>query len=569
MQLRWHTDDPAFGDLQLLDRDPADDLIDLRSVRLHRLGRVRAQMADHGVDACLLFDPVNIRYTTDSRNMQVFTARNPARYLFVPLDGPVILYEFTGCEHLSAGLETIDDIRPAITASFVAAGNGISGRERLWAREMAAVVRQHCGADATVGIERVNAGAAAALAGEGFRIVDAQQPVERARAVKSDEELECIRSSLRATERAVARLRDALTPGLTEQQLWSVLHQAIIAQGGDYVETRLLNSGERTNPWFQETSDRVIEPNELVALDTDVVGCFGYYADFSRTFHAGPDEPTPHQRELYAVAHEQIHHNMSVIEPGLTFREYSERAWDIPQEYEANRYYLSAHGVGMTGEYPYLYHRRDYAHAGYDGVLEPNMTICVESFIGHEAGGEGVKLEQHCLVTDTGLEVLSQFPFEPSLLPGTSPSRTDLRIVAPAPRAPSPNDSAAHVVTVDLREARGRERDVRVAVASGATAIELVVTGADWSDQQASKIALRRMADPARDERVPVTVTVDVTSLDDVALVVVGHLARQLRLTAVRLVGAADDHARALIREGADSQIEVILSGRAPGPARR
>ncbi len=421
MQLRWHGDNTAFGDLRLLDRDPADDLIDLRSVRRYRLARVREEMARYRVDACILFDPVNIRYATDSRNMQVFTSRNPARYVFLPLDGPVILYEFTGCEHLAAGLETIDDIRPSITASFVAAGDGISGREALWAREAAAVIRQHCGADATVGIERVNAGAAMALAAEGFTIVDAQQPVERARARKSDEELECIRSSLRATERAVARVRDALTPGLTEQQLWSVLHQAIIAQGGDYVETRLLNSGERTNPWFQEASHRVIQPNELVALDTDVVGCFGYYADFSRTFHAGPDDPTATQRELYAMAHEQVHHNMSIIEPGVTFEEYSERAWDIPARYQANRYYLSAHGVGMTGEYPYLYHRLDYADAGYDGVFEPNMTICVESFIGEESGGEGVKLEQHCLVTEAGLEVLSRFPFEPSLLPAASP----------------------------------------------------------------------------------------------------------------------------------------------------
>ncbi|MEM9650701.1 MAG: Xaa-Pro peptidase family protein [Actinomycetota bacterium] len=423
MQLEWHAEhaedrEHANGlvELQLFDQDPDDDLIDMSAVRLYRLGRVREQMAHYGVDVCLLFDSVNMRYATGSRNMQIFSSRNPARYLFLPLSGPVILHEFTGCEHLANGLETIDEVREATTASYVAAGDEIAARERAWAREIAQVIRQHCGPTATVGVERVNAGAAMALAGEGFTVVDAQQPVERARAIKSDEELKCAVSSLRATERAVGALRDAIRPGLTEQQLWSVFHQAIIAQGGDYIETRLLSSGERTNPWFQEASNRVIQPNELIALDTDVVGCFGYYADFSRTFHAGPEEPTAHQRELYQVAHEQVHHNMSIIRPGVTFKEYSDRAWDIPKRYEARRYYLSAHGVGMTGEYPYLYHHRDYARSGYDGVFEPNMTICVESYIGDEAGGEGVKLEQHCLVTDNGLEVLSQFPFEPSLL---------------------------------------------------------------------------------------------------------------------------------------------------------
>ena len=211
-------------------------------------------------------------------------------------------------------------------------------------------------------------------------------------------------------------MRDILAPGLTENELWAVLHQAVIARNGDYCETRLLTSGPRTNPWFQEASSRTIRPNELVALDTDVVGCHGYYADFSRTFHVGPDGPTAEQRTLYRLAHEQVEHNLAIVSPGVTFREYAERTWDIPEPYRRNRYYLSAHGCGMTGEYPYLYHRADFGRAGYDGVIEPGMTLCVESFIGAEDGGEGVKLEQQVLVTDDGTELLSEFPFEAALL---------------------------------------------------------------------------------------------------------------------------------------------------------
>ncbi|MDE0023955.1 MAG: hypothetical protein OXP69_06010 [Spirochaetaceae bacterium] len=70
----------------------------------------------------------------------------------------------------------------------------------------------------------------------------------------------------------------------------------------------------------------------------------------------------------------------------------------------------------MTGEYPYLYHRADFGDAGYDGVIEPGMTLCVESYIGAEYGSEGVKLEQQILVTETGTELLSTFPFEQALL---------------------------------------------------------------------------------------------------------------------------------------------------------
>jgi Xaa-Pro aminopeptidase len=414
--LDWHADRGTHPDLALLDSAPESAGIDLAAVRLYRRDRVRGEMAKRGIAALLLSDSINIRYATGTRNMQVFTSRNqPSRYLLLTANR-CILYEFTGATHLAEGYETVDEVRPASTASFVAAGRRIAERERAWAKEMASTLRDLCGTKPVVGVERLNAGAAIALAAEGLHLVDAQEPVEMARCIKSDEEMKCVRASLRTTEAGVAELRDAISPGLTEAELWSVLHRSVIAANADYCETRLLNSGSRTNPWFQETSSKVIAPNELIALDTDVVGCHGYYSDFSRTFHAGPDRPSDHQRTLYKVAHEQVHHNMDVIRPGMSFREYSELAWNIPEQYADHRYYLSAHGCGMSGEYPYLYHRADFPDAGYDGIIEPGMTLCVESFIGHNDGGEGVKLEQQILVTGTGIELLSAFPFEDALL---------------------------------------------------------------------------------------------------------------------------------------------------------
>lgn len=248
------------------------------------------------VHALILSDPVNIRYATGTRNMQVFSARNtPSRYLLVT-EYKTILYEFTGCLHLAKGFETVDEVRPAETASFVAAGPDIAEREKNWARKMISMITEITGPGPTVGIERMNAGVALEMAALGIRIKDAQEPVEPARSIKSDEEVKCMIASLQATEHAVGKLRDTLRPGLTENELWSVLHRTVIAMNGDYVETRLLSSGERTNPWFQESAGKIIRENELVGLDTDVVGCHGYYSDFSRTFHAGPDRPSEEQK---------------------------------------------------------------------------------------------------------------------------------------------------------------------------------------------------------------------------------------------------------------------------------
>ena len=78
------------------------------------------------------------------------------------------------------------------------------------------------------------------------------------------------------------------------------------SENGDYIETRLLNAGERTNPWFQESGDKVIGENELIALDTDVVGCHGYYADFSRTFHAVRQAERRAAQAVARVAMEQL-----------------------------------------------------------------------------------------------------------------------------------------------------------------------------------------------------------------------------------------------------------------------
>ena len=246
----WHAERSDLSNMALLDRAPESEGIDLRSMRLYRQARVRSQMTKYGVDAVILSDPVNIRYATGTRNMQIFSMRNaPSRCLLLTANRS-ILFEFTGCSHLADGYETIDEVRPATTASFVAAGPNIDEREQSWAKYMAETIISLVGKGATLGLERLNANVAIALKGDGFTIVDAQKPVEMARAIKSSEEIKCIVASLRATEIGVSKLRNAIRPGITENALWSILHQSVIEQNGDYCETRLLSAGKRTNPSF-------------------------------------------------------------------------------------------------------------------------------------------------------------------------------------------------------------------------------------------------------------------------------------------------------------------------------
>jgi Xaa-Pro dipeptidase len=55
---------------------------------------------------------------------------------------------------------------------------------------------------------------------------------------------------------------------MTENDVWSSFTSHAFVHGGEYVECRLLSSGPRTNPWFQEATNRVIERGDLVSFDT-------------------------------------------------------------------------------------------------------------------------------------------------------------------------------------------------------------------------------------------------------------------------------------------------------------
>ena len=93
-----------------------------------------------------------------------------------------------------------------------------------------------------------------------------------------------MRASLGVCEAGCRAMQEALQPGITENALWARLHETNIRLGGEWIETRLLSSGPRTNPWFRECSMRKIEPGDLVCFDTDLIGPYGYCSDISRSW---------------------------------------------------------------------------------------------------------------------------------------------------------------------------------------------------------------------------------------------------------------------------------------------
>jgi Xaa-Pro dipeptidase len=369
---------------------------DMNVMRSYRLERVRAELRKGDFAGCILFDPLNIRYATDATNMQVWCMHDAVRYAFVATEGPVVLFDFARCEHLTDHLDLITERRPATSWFYFENGPRVDELVQKWADELADLIKSCSGGNNRIAVDKC------------------EMPgiIEHARYIKHTEEIKAMRRSVNTTEVAMAEMWRQLKLGITENQLWSILHQVNIARGGEWIETRLLSSGPRTNPWMAECSDRIIQAGDIVSFDTDLIGPYGYCTDISRGWVTPGKAPTNEQRDLHATAREMISYNIDLVKPGMTFRELADRAYQLSDEFIPNRYAVIAHGVGLADEYPAIRYAEDWDKYGYDGVIEANTVLSFESYAGRVGGHEGIKLENQVLITETGKEVLDTFSMD-------------------------------------------------------------------------------------------------------------------------------------------------------------
>ena len=399
--------------------DLSEDLLDEQRMYAYRLSRIQDALNRRGLSALITYDPINTRYATGIRNMQPWALHTVIRMGFIPAQGKVVIFEYAGSEHLAEGLEGIEEVRPAVPLHFGPNLTHSQSQAKLtrWVGEVESVARRLCGDNRRIALDnQVPHLAGAALHESGFSLHQAYDVMAEAQNVKNVDELRAMRRSLQVAEIGIARLRDAIRPGVTENTLWAALNHANIEHGGEYMDTRLLSSGPRTNPWYQECGARVVESGDMISLDTDMIGPYGYDADISRSFVCEPQHASARQKEIYRIAFEHIHHNMELTKPGVTFRELSEKAFKVPEKYRAQTISMNWHGVSLYGGWPTILGRSFFDETSEDGELVPAMTLCVEAYVGEVGGPDGVKLEEQFLVTDSGYRLLSDFPFEETLL---------------------------------------------------------------------------------------------------------------------------------------------------------
>ena len=383
--------------------------IDFARLRAYRLGRLRAALKEAGAAMCLLVNPITIRYAVDFSTYALFQSHIPTTYLFLSEEGPTVIHGAYGPP------PAVDAVRPARPLAFFDGGYDLPEAARLLADDVVTYLEEIGSDNRRVAVEYVNPSLTQALKQRGLEVVDGVVLAESARIIKSEDEIACLRWVNTVADLAIGKVKEAIRPGVSENQLWALLNYANLANGGAWHDGRMLASGPRINPWCQEASDRRLEAGDLVGLDTDMIGPFGYFADVSRTFFCGPGRPSKRQKELYRLAHAEIEHNRPLVRPGMAFRDFQREAYLQDEIYHENAYSCVCHAVGLCDEYPQVKHSFRGSNPG-EGSFEAGMVICVESYVGAPGERDGVKLEQQLLVTEDGNELLSRFPLEDDLL---------------------------------------------------------------------------------------------------------------------------------------------------------
>ena len=396
-------------------------LPDLQEMRRYRWTRLTQAIQARGYAGLLLFDPLNIRYATDSTNMQLWNTHNPFRAVLLCADGYVVIWDYKNAPFLSQFNPLVREVRSGADLFYFDRGDKIDVAADKFSNEVRILIEEHAGQNNRLAVDKIMIHGLRALEAQGLEIMEGEELTEKARSIKGPDEIRAMRCAVHACETAMQKMEDfarAEVPrgGVSEDDIWAVLHAENIRRGGEWIETRLLTSGPRTNPWFQECGGRIVQNNEIIAFDTDLIGSYGICTDMSRTWWVGDQRPRPDMVTAMKHAHEHMMTNMSLLRPGISIPELVAKSHRLEDKYQAQKYGCLMHGVGLCDEWPLVAYPDQEVPGAFDYTLQPGMTMCVEVLVSEEGQDFSIKLEDQVIITDDGYENLSTYPFDPALL---------------------------------------------------------------------------------------------------------------------------------------------------------
>ena len=234
----------------------------------------------------------------------------------------------------------------------------------------------------------------------GATLVDCGDLMDRARMIKTADEIDALAQAGRATDLAIRGSFERATIGDSEKKVADEITAGVTSAGADVLNFMFLGTGTRSFEWHARPGATRLEAGHV--LHTDVAGNFtGYWSDLARTAFVG--SPSPRQRDFYDRLYQTHVETLEAVRPGL-------RAGDLYAICEAAYQKVGlpfqmahlGHGLGLgLHEHPML-------KPTTDDLLQPGMVLCIEpAYL--DPGVAGYHIEDLVLVTDDGRQVLTDY----------------------------------------------------------------------------------------------------------------------------------------------------------------
>ncbi|MFL6128956.1 MAG: M24 family metallopeptidase [Mycobacteriales bacterium] len=362
-----------------------------------RRQRLRSTLAASAADVLLLTAPENVLYATGYRSMggNVFRTHQMAAVLTED-DCWLVAPAADAAPAVDAGLP-LDRVVPFGRFYFESAPRSeISDYADRWQTlpHGVAEVARRLGPSVRWAADEVSSAAAAVLDDP----ADGAEVVWAARRIKLAGEVERLRQAARLAETGIDVALAGAAAGVTETELAASIAGVMVA-GGAEPRFVVATTGPRTALADTFPTDRSWRPGELARFD---VGCVldGYWSDMARSAVLG--EPSGLQAERYRALLAGEQQQLQLAKPGVRAVELFDVAVATVQAHSISPYRRQhcGHCIGASIYEPPI------VAPGADGVLEPGMTLCLETPF-YEVGWGGLMVEDTVHVTDAGIELLT------------------------------------------------------------------------------------------------------------------------------------------------------------------
>ncbi len=395
-----------------------EERINFDRLRTERLGRIKAVLKESDIGALLCFDQNNIRYIT-ATHIGTWAMDKVARFCLLPQDDEPINWDFgSAARHHQLSCPWLGDERSRAGISTLrGAMQPESGRAEDVARKIRIELESRGLLRQPLGVDIVEPPVLFALQQQGITVVDGQQLMQRARVIKTQDEITLLDTACMMVDAAYEGLYCALRPGIRENECVGLASKLLYDMGSEHVEGINAISGERCSPHPHVFSDRCLRPGDPAYFDI-LHSFMGYRTCYYRTFAVGSASQA--LLDAYKRCRYYLDAAIAVIKPGVTTADVV-KLWPTASEFgfpnEESCFGLQyGHGVGLSIWEKPIFSRL--VSLDHPEVIREGMVFALETFWPAADGWSAARIEEQLVVTATGCQVITRFPAETLLVAG-------------------------------------------------------------------------------------------------------------------------------------------------------